>query len=196
MAFSFLAMSVGEPGPMVNGMLTWKDILHGPLDAGAGPRPAADDAAGGPLGRGQGSHAARPRAVGVLRRADELLRLVLSERRPSTTTGGLSSDLHGGNVGAPARRRDARSPHLDSTKLSAPPPVGRGRCDIENLTQAGQHRHSGDRLLRHRRPRDRAGRRTRRSRRASARARRGAATGPRRASSMPSNPESGLPDLR
>ena len=25
---------------------------------------------------------------------------------------------------------------LDSTKLSAPPPVGRGRCDIENLTQA------------------------------------------------------------
>ena len=43
-----------------------------------------------------------------------------------------------GNVGAScATNADCnQAVNLDSTKLSAPPPAGRGRCDIENLTQA------------------------------------------------------------
>jgi carboxylesterase type B len=113
---SFVAVSVGEPGPTVNGILTWRDILHGPLTAGPdlGPPPTALPG----------------HTWGMDKEVTRLDRVVWSffagntnfsdwyypAAGPSTTTG----------------------INLDSTKLSAPPPLGRGRCDIENLTQAAK----------------------------------------------------------
>lgn len=112
--FSFLAVSVGEPGPMVDGILTWRDILHGPITGGPdlGPPPTAL-----PAGKwGADKHVTR---------LDRMVWAFFAGRTnfsdwyypsagPSTTTG----------------------INLDSARLSAPPPLGRGRCDIENLTQA------------------------------------------------------------
>jgi pimeloyl-ACP methyl ester carboxylesterase len=113
-AFPFLAVSVGEPGPMVDGILTWKDILHGPLSPGPdlGPPPTMLPA----------------RQWGIDKEVTRIDRVIWAffagetnftdwyypDAGPSTTAG-LS---------------------LDTTKLSRPPPLGRQRCDIENLTQA------------------------------------------------------------
>jgi pimeloyl-ACP methyl ester carboxylesterase len=113
-AFPFLAMSIGEPGPVVDGILTWKDILHGPFTGGPdlGPPPTALPA--GPWGMGK-----------EVTRLDRVLWAFFAGRTNF-------SDWYYPNAGPST----TAGIDLDSTKLSAPPPAGRGRCDIENLTQA------------------------------------------------------------
>ncbi|HME73820.1 MAG TPA: hypothetical protein VKM54_28740, partial [Myxococcota bacterium] len=138
----FVAISVGQPGPVVNGLLTWQDILHGPLtpEPNLGPPPTTLPA--GVWG-----------ADLEVTRLDRVLWAFFAGRTnftdwyypnagPSTTTASgvcTAGTCTAGNVGAAcsADAQCSQSISLDSTKLSAPPPVGRGRCDIENLTQAG-----------------------------------------------------------
>jgi hypothetical protein len=137
----FLAMSVGQPGPVVNGLQTWQDILHPPLtpEPSLGPPPTAlpGDDWGADL---------------EVTRLDRVLWAFFSGKTgftdwyypnagPSTTNvAGVCSTgtCTAGNVGSACTVNTdcSQSINLDSTKLSAPPPVGRGRCDIENLTQA------------------------------------------------------------
>lgn len=138
---TFVAVGVGEAGPTVNGILTWKDILHGPLTPkpNAGPPPTTLPA---PIWG----------ANRDVTRLDRVLWAFFAGQTnfsdwyypnagPSTTTvAGLctSGNCTVGNVGA-ACAKDADCSQLislDSTKLSAPAPAGRGRCDIENLRQA------------------------------------------------------------
>ncbi|MDX2167220.1 MAG: hypothetical protein SF182_09160 [Deltaproteobacteria bacterium] len=113
-ALSFVAMSIGEPGPTVDGILFWKDFLHGPITPGPdrGPPPTALPAATW----GRDTQATRIDRVifSFFLGATNFSDWYYPQAGPSTTAG----------IG------------LDSTKLSAPPPLGRGRCDIENLTQA------------------------------------------------------------
>jgi len=138
----FVAMSVGQPGPVINGLLTWKDILHGPLtpESGLGPPPTTLP------GHDWGADL-------EVTRLDRVLWAFFSGKTnftdwyypnagPSTTSvsGVCSAGVCGvGDVGAmcSADADCSQSINLDSTKLSAPPPAGRGRCDIENLRQAG-----------------------------------------------------------
>ena len=140
-AFSFLAMSVGEPGPDVDGIHTWKDILHGPLTPGPDLGPAPTTLPAGRWGVDK-----------EVTRLDRVLPAFFAGQTnfsdwyypmagPSTTTGAgvcTSGTCTAGNVGATCASDGecSQSLTLDSTKLSAPPPLGRGRCDIENLTQA------------------------------------------------------------
>jgi pimeloyl-ACP methyl ester carboxylesterase len=115
-ALSFVAMSVGEPGPMVDGILTWRDILHGPLTPGPdrGPPPTALPAG----------------AWGMDAEVTRLDRVVWAFFAGQTNF----ADWYYPNAGPSTTNGIG----LDSTKLSAPPPIGRGRCDIENLTQAAR----------------------------------------------------------
>ena len=141
-ALPFLAMSVGEPGPVVDGILTWRDILHGPLTPGPDLGPPPTSLPAGRWGMDK-----------EVTRLDRVLPAFFAGQTnfsdwyypmagPSTTsaTGTCTSGTcSAGNVGG-ACTTDAdcgQSLNLDSTKLSAPAPLGRGRCDIENLTQAG-----------------------------------------------------------
>jgi pimeloyl-ACP methyl ester carboxylesterase len=139
----FVAMSVGQPGPTVNGLLTWQDILHGPLtpEPNLGPPPTTLP------GTDWGADL-------EVTRLDRVLWAFFAGRTsfsdwyypnagPSTTsvTGVCSTGICTvGNVGAAcsANAECSQAIGLDSTRLSAPPPAGRGRCDIENLTQAGK----------------------------------------------------------
>ena len=118
-ALSFLAMSVGQPGPTVNGILTWQDILHGPLTPGPdlGPPPTMLPAM---------PPAPRWGMDKEVTRLDRVLWAFFAGRTNF-------SDWYYPNAGPST----TAGINLDSTKLSAPPPAGRGRCDIENLTQAG-----------------------------------------------------------
>jgi hypothetical protein len=111
---SFVAMSIGEPGPMVDGILTWRDILHGPITPGPdrGPPPTT-------LPAGQ---------WGMDKQVTRLDRVIWAFFAGRTNF----SDWYYPNAGPST----TAGINLDSTKLSAPPPLGRGRCDIENLTQA------------------------------------------------------------
>ncbi|HLK12463.1 MAG TPA: hypothetical protein VKW76_13890 [Candidatus Binatia bacterium] len=139
----FVAMSVGQAGPTVNGLLTWQDILHGPLtpEPSAGPPPTT--LPGGRWG-----------ADLEVTRLDRVLWAFFAGQTnfsdwyypnagPSTTSvAGVctAGTCTVGNVGATcaANTDCSQAIGLDSTKLSAPPPLGRGRCDIENLTQAAK----------------------------------------------------------
>jgi pimeloyl-ACP methyl ester carboxylesterase len=112
---SFVAMSVGFRGPRVNDLQTWTDITE------AVPAQAFSD-------NGPPPTSLPGRVWGVERedvRFDRLLELFLGETNfldwyfPSS---GLSVT--------------AGLPSLDSSALSLDPPAGRGRRDIENLTQA------------------------------------------------------------
>jgi pimeloyl-ACP methyl ester carboxylesterase len=138
---TFVAMGVGEAGPTVNGLLTWKDILDGPLtpEPNAGPPPTTLPA---PVWG----------ADKEVTRLDRVLWAFFAGRTnfsdwyypnagPSTTsvTGVCTSGTcAAGNVGAACTVSAdcSQAINLDSTQLSAPAPTGRARCDIENLTQA------------------------------------------------------------
>jgi pimeloyl-ACP methyl ester carboxylesterase len=138
----FVAMSVGQPGPVVDGILTWKDILHGPLTPENSLGPPPTTLPGGDWG-----------ADLEVTRLDRVLWSFFAGKTnftdwyypnagPSTTTvaGSCGAGVcRTGNVGAvcSADADCSQSIDLDSTPLSAPPPAGRGRCDIENLRQAG-----------------------------------------------------------
>ena len=114
-ALSFVAMSVGEPGPMIDGILTWRDILHGPITPGPDRGPPPTTLPG--------------TRWGMDKQVTRLDRVVWSFFAGRTNF----SDWYYPNAGPST----TTGINLDSTKLSAPPPLGRGRCDIENLTQAG-----------------------------------------------------------
>jgi pimeloyl-ACP methyl ester carboxylesterase len=138
----FVAMSVGQPGPVVNGILTWKDILHGPLtpENGLGSPPTTLP------GKDWGADLEVTRLDRVLwaffAGKTNFTDWYYPNAGPSTTTvsGSCGAGVcRVGNVGAvcAADADCSQSIDLDSTSLSAPPPAGRGRCDIENLRQAG-----------------------------------------------------------
>ena len=140
---TFVAMSIGEAGPTVNGVLTWKDILHGPLtpepSAGAPPTTLST-----PLPRwGADKEVTRLDRVlwSFFAGGTNFSDWYYPNAGPNTTSvAGVcaSGTCTVGNVGA-ACAKDAdctQSINLDSRKLSLPPPDGRRRCDIENLTQA------------------------------------------------------------
>jgi len=136
---TFVATSVGAPGAVVGGLQTWLDITEGPLPSAAlpnnGPPPTAL-----PAGRwGQEKEVTRFERflttffVGGSNFTD----WYYPNAGPSTTsvTGVCTASLCTvGNVGAgcTSNAQCSQSISLDSTALS----VGRGRRDIENLTQA------------------------------------------------------------
>lgn len=112
----FVAMSVGFRGFMANRLVTWFDITE------AVPQQAFTDNGPPPTSLPAGPWGVEDEAV----RFDRLLELFLGE------TNFLdwyypSSGLNNVVVGLPS---------LDSSALSLDPPLGRGRRDIENLTQA------------------------------------------------------------
>ena len=144
---SFVATSVGAPGPTVGGLLTWLDITEGPMPASVvpnnGPPPTA--LPGGKWGQEK-----------EVTRLDRLTQTFYkggtnftdvyypSSGLSVTSVAGVCTSSSGtclvGNVGAAcsgatqaqADAQCSQSINLDSTALS----VGRGRRDIENLTQA------------------------------------------------------------
>ncbi len=113
-ALAFVAMGLGQPGPTVDGILSWQDILHGPLtvEPDRGPPPTALPGT----------------QWGPDKQATRLDRVVWTFFSGQTNF----SDWYFPSSGLGTTSGIG----LDSTKLSAPPPTGRGRCDIENLTQA------------------------------------------------------------
>ncbi|MCW5890328.1 MAG: hypothetical protein KIT14_07220 [bacterium] len=136
---SFVATSVGAPGPVVGGLTTWLDVTETPLPPAAlpnnGPAPTAL-----PAGVwGQEKEPTRfDRLLGTFYAGGtNFTDLYYPSSGLSTTsvtgvcTAGTCS---AGNVGAScsAAAQCSQSINLDSTALS----LGRGRRDIENLTQA------------------------------------------------------------
>jgi pimeloyl-ACP methyl ester carboxylesterase len=114
---TFVRTSLGAPGPVVNGALTWQEITEGVMPASVlpdnGPPPTS-------LPAGEWGQEAE------VTRMDRILGAWISGNTNFTDWYYPSSGL--GTTGGI---------DLDSTELSADPPVGRGRRDIENLTQAG-----------------------------------------------------------
>ena len=136
---SFVATSVGAPGATVGGLLTWQDTTEGPLPASVlpnnGPQPTTLP----------GTRWGQEKEVTRLDRMattfyvghTNFTDLYYPSSGPTTTSisGVCSSGTCSvGNVGASCSSdaQCSQSINLDSTALS----VGRGRRDIENLTQA------------------------------------------------------------
>ena len=147
-----LAASIGGAGPVVNGLATWIDITDGPSPASAtpnnGPAPTTLPASG----------STSVQSWGQEKEVTDLSRLRLtflggasnasdwyypaSGLGVTSSTGVCTAGVCTlGNIGAAcsgatqaqADAQCTQSLNLDSTALS----VGRGRRDIENLTQAG-----------------------------------------------------------
>jgi pimeloyl-ACP methyl ester carboxylesterase len=143
----FLATSVGAPGPMVNGLVTWTDITESAFPPCSGTPPACFAPNHGP------PPTSAPAAVWgqekEVTRFDRLFPAFYAGRTnfvdlyyPSSglgvtsVTGQCASGVCVvGNVGASCTTdaQCSQSVNLDSSALS----IGRGRRDIENLTQAG-----------------------------------------------------------
>lgn len=141
---TFLAISLGAPGPIVDGLLTWQDILHPPLPASVLPYngPAPTTLPGGVWGQEKEDSRLDRVIWAFFAGQTNFADWYYPTAGPSTTTvAGVctSGTCTVGNVGVDCSEdaECSQSVNLDSTKLSAPPPEGRGRCDIENLTQAG-----------------------------------------------------------
>jgi pimeloyl-ACP methyl ester carboxylesterase len=136
---SFVATSVGAPGPVVNGLQTWQDITEGPLPPlvlrDNGPPPTV--LPGRKWGREKEVTRLDRLAVTFYKGATNFTDLYYPNSGQSVTsvsgvcTGGTCSV---GNVGLPcsADTDCSQAINLDSSALS----IGRGRRDIENLTQA------------------------------------------------------------
>jgi pimeloyl-ACP methyl ester carboxylesterase len=114
---TFVRTSVGGPGPVVGGLVTWLDITEGPLPDGLfvdnGPAPTT-----------------LPASVwGVEAEVTRMSRLrsTFIAGKTNFTDWYYASSGLGTTSGLPG---------LDSSALSLDPPAGRGRRDIENLTQA------------------------------------------------------------
>jgi hypothetical protein len=143
---TFLATSVGSPGEVVDGLLTWRDVSQPqPEDVLPNNGPAPDDLPGQRWGE-------EKEVTDIIRFGEAFVAGATnfsdwyypSAGQSITSAPGRCSGLDGtcvvGNVGAPCAgamqgEADAQcnqSVNLDSTELS----VGRGRRDIENLTQA------------------------------------------------------------
>jgi len=144
---SFVATSVGAPGPVVGGLQTWLDITEGPMPPSVVPNngPAPTTLPAGKWGQEK-----------EVTRMDRLLTTFYvggtnftdwyypSSGLSVTSASGVCSGNPGtclaGNVGAACSGANQTAAdatcnqaiNLDSTALS----IGRGRRDIENLTQA------------------------------------------------------------
>ncbi len=137
---SFVATSAGATGPVVGGLTTWQDIAEGPMPTAAVPNNGPPPTAYPPATR-----------WGQEKEVSSLARLLTTfvaggtnftdwyypNAGPSTTSvSGLctAGTCTVGNVGAAcsANSQCSQSLGLDSSPLS----LGRGRRDIENLTQA------------------------------------------------------------
>ena len=145
----FVATSLGAPGPTVNGLLTWQDITEGPLPASVLPNngPAPTSLPGGIWGQEkEDTRFDRLRSTFSLPNTN-FTDWYYPVAGPSTTSvsgqcSGLSGTCTVGNVGAAcsgatqagADAKCNQSISLDSSALS----IGRGRPDIENLTQAAE----------------------------------------------------------
>ena len=143
---SFVACSVGGPGPVVNGILHWNDITEASFPPCGAPSPTCLAPFNGP------PPTALPAGVwGQEKEVTRFDRLILEFYKggtnftdqyypnagPSVTSvsGVCSSGTCSvGNVGAPCSTdgQCSQAINLDSSALS----IGRGRRDIENLTQA------------------------------------------------------------
>jgi pimeloyl-ACP methyl ester carboxylesterase len=154
----FLAMSVGGAGPTVNGLLTWRDITEG-IPASETPNlgPAPTSLPPPTWGKVQQvtsfTRLLDAFYVGNTNFSDWYypnsgLSVTGVPGHCSNPAGGTCQPpLPAGRVGAPcggvnfsqslADSQCSEVISLDSTALSADPPIGRGRRDIENLTQAG-----------------------------------------------------------
>ncbi len=135
----FVATSVGAPGPVVGGLTTWLDVTEGPLPPAVLPNNGAQPVA---LPAGVWGQEVEPT------RLDQLATTFYAggtnftdnyypNAGPGTTsvTGVCSAGTCTvGNVGAmcSTAQNCSQSVGLDSSALS----IGRGRRDIENLTQA------------------------------------------------------------
>ena len=136
---SFLATSVGAPGPQVDGLVTWIDITEGPLPASVlpdnGPPPTSVPA--GVWGQEKEATRFDRLAPAFHRGQTNFVDLYYPSSGLGVTTvaGQCVEDVCVvGNVGAScvAPGDCSQSVGLDSSALS----IGRGRRDIENLTQA------------------------------------------------------------
>ena len=136
---SFVSTSIGAPGPTVGGLLTWLDTTEGPLPPAVlpnnGPAPTTLPA----VKWGQEKEVTRlDRLVSTFYKGGtNFTDLYYPSAGPSVTSvSGIctTGTCTVGNVGAAcaANADCSQSVNLDSTALS----VGRGRRDIENLTQA------------------------------------------------------------
>jgi pimeloyl-ACP methyl ester carboxylesterase len=143
---TFLATSVGSPGDEVDGLLTWRDISQTqPEDVLPNNGPAPTELPGQRWGQ-------EKEVTDIIRFGDAFVAGATnfsdwyypSAGQSVTSAPGRCSGVDGtcvaGNVGAPcagenqaaADAQCSQSVDLDSAELS----VGRGRRDIENLTQA------------------------------------------------------------
>ncbi len=116
-AAPFLATSIGAPGPEVDGLSTWLNIDEALPDAvltDNGPPPTGPERAG-PWGL-------------EVERTDLKNRLLSATYRGETNFFDWYYPSSGLFITAGL--------DLDTTALSAPPPLGRGRSDIDNRTQA------------------------------------------------------------
>jgi pimeloyl-ACP methyl ester carboxylesterase len=136
---SFVATSVGAPGATVGGLLTWQDVTEGPFAPSVlpnnGPPPTSLPAPKW----GQEKEVTRIDRLGqtFYLGGTNFTDLYYPSAGPSVTTApGVCSSgtCSTGNVGASCTMdgQCAQSVSLDSSALS----IGRGRRDIENLTQA------------------------------------------------------------
>ena len=135
----FVACSVGAPGPVVGGLQTWQDITEGPLPASVLPNNGPPPTTLPGTRWGQEKEVTRfDRMITTFYKgATNFTDLYYPNAGQSVTSvSGVcsSGSCSVGNVGAPcsADAQCSQSVNLDSSALS----VGRGRRDIESLTQA------------------------------------------------------------
>jgi len=136
---SFVSTSVGAPGPIVNGLRTWQDITEGPMPAAVlpnnGPPPTALPA--GVWGQEKEVTRLDRLAETFYKGGTNFTDLYYPSAGLSVTsvTGVCTAGTCTvGNVGASCTSSSQcnQAIGLDSSALS----IGRGRRDIENLTQA------------------------------------------------------------
>jgi pimeloyl-ACP methyl ester carboxylesterase len=138
---SFVATSVGAPGPVVGGLQTWQDITEGPMPPAVLPNngPPPTTLPGGRWGQEKEVTRLDRVAATFYEGGTNFTDLYYPSSGTSVTSVSGVCDTGGGvcvagNVGATctANGQCSQSVGLDSSALS----IGRGRRDIENLTQA------------------------------------------------------------
>jgi pimeloyl-ACP methyl ester carboxylesterase len=136
---SFVATSVGAPGATVDGLLTWQDIGEGPLPPAVLPNngPAPTALPGMRWGQEKEVTGLDRMVTTFYEGGTNFTDLYYPSAGPSTTSAAgvcTSGTCSVGDVGASctADGQCSQSINLDSSALS----IGRGRRDIENLTQA------------------------------------------------------------
>ncbi len=136
---SFVSTSVGAPGPTVDGVLTWQDITEGPLPPSVLPNngPAPTSLPAGIWGQ-EKEVTRMDRLTGTFYKGGTNFTDLYypSSGLGVTSVGGVctAGTCTVGNVGAACSTSGqcSQAVNLDSSALS----IGRGRRDIENLTQA------------------------------------------------------------